>query len=71
MMNLTDWTRRQGIHPQIAFRWFREGTLAAEAGRQWNEYGKELANLGKDRPPAGIIAPIAGIIAVHDWTRAS
>ena len=25
-MNLTEWVRTQGIHPQAAFRWYREGT---------------------------------------------
>ena len=26
-MNLSEWADRQGVHPQIAYRWFREGTL--------------------------------------------
>ncbi|NNM97823.1 MAG: IS607 family transposase, partial [Candidatus Dormibacteraeota bacterium] len=26
-MNLTDWARAQGVHPQTAYRWFRLGTL--------------------------------------------
>ena len=26
-MNLREWADRQGIHPQTAYRWFREGTL--------------------------------------------
>jgi putative resolvase len=33
MMNLTDWARRQGIHPQTAYRWFCEGTLRVSAVR--------------------------------------
>lgn len=32
-MNLTEWARRQGVHPQTAYRWFREGTLLANAVR--------------------------------------
>ena len=32
-MNLTEWARRQGIHPQTAYRWFREGTLPVPAVR--------------------------------------
>lgn len=32
-MNLTDWARAQGIHPQTAYRWFREGTLPVPAVR--------------------------------------
>ena len=26
-VNLTEWARRQGIHPQTAYNWFRAGTL--------------------------------------------
>ena len=26
-VNLTEWARRQGIHPQTAYRWFHAGTL--------------------------------------------
>jgi putative resolvase len=32
-VNLTEWARRQGIHPQTAYRWFREGTLPVPAVR--------------------------------------
>lgn len=32
-MNLTEWARRQGVHPQTAYRWFREGTLPVPAVR--------------------------------------
>ncbi len=32
-MNLTVWARLQGIHPQTAYRWFREGTLPVPAVR--------------------------------------
>ena len=32
-MNLTEWARLQGIHPQTAYRWFREGTLPVPAVR--------------------------------------
>ena len=32
-MNLTEWARRQGIHPQTAYRWFREGRLPVPAVR--------------------------------------
>ncbi len=30
-MNLSEWADRQGVHPQIAYRWFREGTLPVPA----------------------------------------
>ena len=32
-MNLSEWAARQGIHPQTAYRWFREGTLPVPACR--------------------------------------
>ncbi len=30
-MNLREWALRQGIHPQTAYRWFREGKLPVPA----------------------------------------
>jgi len=32
-VNLTQWARLQGAHPQTAYRWFREGTLPVPAVR--------------------------------------
>ena len=32
-MNLTEWARVQGVHPQTAYRWFREGRLPVPAVR--------------------------------------
>lgn len=32
-MNLTEWAKAQGVHPQTAYRWFREGTLPVSAQR--------------------------------------
>ena len=32
-MNLTEWARTQGVHPQTEYRWFREGTLPVPAVR--------------------------------------
>ncbi|WP_343571438.1 IS607 family transposase [Mycobacterium sp.] len=32
-MNLTQWARSQGVHPQTAYRWFRDGTLPVPAVR--------------------------------------
>ncbi|MEU1691024.1 IS607 family transposase [Streptomyces hirsutus] len=32
-MNLTEWAKAQGVHPQTARRWFREGTLPVPARR--------------------------------------
>ena len=30
-MNLSEWADRQGVHPQTAYRWCREGTLPVPA----------------------------------------
>jgi putative resolvase len=32
-VNLTEWARAHGVHPQTAYRWFREGTLPVPAVR--------------------------------------
>jgi putative resolvase len=32
-VNLKEWARLQGVHPQTAYRWFREGTLPVPAVR--------------------------------------
>lgn len=32
-VNLTEWARVQGVHPQTAYRWFRQGTLPVPAVR--------------------------------------
>lgn len=32
-MNLTEWARRQGVHPHTAYRWFENGTLPVPAVR--------------------------------------
>ncbi|RZU74465.1 putative resolvase [Micromonospora kangleipakensis] len=32
-MKLAEWARRSGVHPQTAYRWFREGTMPVPARR--------------------------------------
>jgi putative resolvase len=32
-VNLTEWAKTQGVHPQTAYRWFREGMLPVPAQR--------------------------------------
>ncbi|MBT2452070.1 IS607 family transposase [Streptomyces sp. ISL-43] len=32
-MNLKEWAKAQGVHPQTAYRWFREGVLPVPAQR--------------------------------------
>jgi putative resolvase len=31
MVNLREWALAQGIHPQTAYRWYREGKLPVPA----------------------------------------
>jgi putative resolvase len=32
-VKLAEWARRNGVHPQTAYRWFREGTMPVPARR--------------------------------------
>ncbi|WP_327011809.1 IS607 family transposase [Dactylosporangium sp. NBC_01737] len=32
-MSVAEWARRNGVHPQTAYRWFREGTMPVPARR--------------------------------------
>jgi len=32
-VKLSEWARREGVHPKTAYRWFREGTLPVPAGQ--------------------------------------
>ncbi|MER6631359.1 IS607 family transposase [Streptomyces sp. NPDC000987] len=45
-MNLTEWAKAQGVHPQTAYRWFREGTLPVPAQRVGSR--TILVNVGVD-----------------------
>jgi putative resolvase len=33
LVKLAEWARRNGVHPQTAYRWFREGTMPVPARR--------------------------------------
>lgn len=46
-MNLTEWARAQGVHPQTAYRWFREDRMPAPARRL------ESGTIWVDAVPAG------------------
>jgi putative resolvase len=56
-VNLTEWARLQGIHPQTAYRWFREGTLPVPAVRV-NSRSVLVA-------PDAVIAPAQGGIGLY------
>lgn len=52
-MLLADWARRQGLHPQTAYRWFHNGTLPVPAVR----VGRRTILVN---PDAAAAAPAAG-----------
>jgi putative resolvase len=59
-VKLAEWARRNGVHPQTAYRWFREGTMPVPARRL----------------PTGTImvdvdAPVGGAEAVVVYARVS
>jgi putative resolvase len=51
-MNLTEWAKAQGVHPQTAYRWFREGTLPVPAQRVGPR--TILVNVGADAAPEAV-----------------
>ncbi|MFE7210220.1 IS607 family transposase [Streptomyces sp. NPDC001698] len=51
-MNLTEWARTQGVHPQTAYRWFREGTLPVPAQRVGPR--TILVNVGANTAPGAL-----------------
>ena len=64
IVNLTEWARRQGIHPHTAFRWFENGTLPVPAERVGPR--TILVNVG-----AAVVLPAAGLglyarVSSHD-----
>ncbi len=59
VMNLSEWANIQGIHPQSAYRWFREGTLPVPA----RQIGRLIlvGDLETSSPDAGITAVYARV----------
>ncbi len=51
-VNLTEWAKTQGVHPQTAYRWFREGTLPVPAQRVGPR--TILVNVGANAVPEAI-----------------
>ena len=61
-MNLSEWANVQGVHPQTAYRWFRQGTLpipARKMGRLILVGDHETSS-----PDAGITAVYARVSSV-------
>ncbi|WP_237749468.1 hypothetical protein [Streptomyces sp. SS] len=46
-MNLKEWAKAQGVHPQTSHRWFREGALPVPAN-EWNRAKKALEAAADD-----------------------
>jgi putative resolvase len=62
-VNLTEWARSEGVHPQTAYRWFREGTLPVPAVRV--NQRTVLVNPGGGDVPAGGVGLYARVSS-HD-----
>ena len=56
-MNLREWAIAQGVHPQTAYRWFREGTLPVPAVR----VGPRTILVN----PEAVTAPAAGGVGLY------
>ncbi|HEY5303214.1 MAG TPA: IS607 family transposase [Acidimicrobiales bacterium] len=58
-MNLSEWANVQGVHPQTAYRWFRQGTLPIPARKM----GRLIlvGDLETSSPDAGITAVYARV----------
>ncbi len=63
-MNLTEWAKTQGVHPQTAYRWFREGTLPVPAGRVWPR--TTLVNVEANALPEAIGLGRYARVSSHD-----
>lgn len=62
-MNLAEWARSEGVHPQTAYRWFREGTLPVPAVRV--NQRTVLVNPGNTGGPVGGVGLYARVSS-HD-----
>jgi putative resolvase len=50
-MKLAEWERANGVHPQTAYRWFRQGAMPVRARRLPS--GTTLVDTPSDSPPGG------------------
>ena len=63
-VNLTEWARVQGIHPQTAYRWLREGTLPVPAVRV--NQRTVLVSPGAPTEPASSSYGLYARVSSHD-----
>jgi len=63
-VNLTEWARAQGVHPQTAYRWFREGALPVPAVR----VNQRTVLVAPDTPvgPAAVAYGLYARVSSHD-----
>ncbi len=64
VVNLTEWARRQGIHPHTAFRWFENGTLPVPAERVGPR--TVLVNIDAAMAPPAVGLGLYARVSSHD-----
>lgn len=67
-MNLTEWARSQGVHPQTAYRWFRNGTLLVPAVRV-NKRTVLISQVSPQPGGGGIYASVSSYDLKSDLDR--
>jgi len=63
-VNLTEWARRQGVHPQTAYNWFGAGTLRVPAVRV-NQRTILVSPDAVDSTPQGALG-LSARVSSHD-----
>ena len=61
-MKLAEWARANGVHPQTAYRWFRQGTMPVPARRLSS--GTILVEAPAGRPPGRAV--LYARVSAHD-----
>src|SRR6266536_2080727 len=63
-MKLAEWARANGVHPQTAYRWFRQGTMPVPARRLPS--GTIMVDTPSSDSPQGERAVLYARVAAHD-----
>src|SRR6266545_3525802 len=69
-MKLAEWARANGVHPQTAYRWFRQGTMPVPARRLPSgtivvEHQDRLARFGVEHLEAALAAQGRRLLVVE------
>jgi putative resolvase len=67
-VNLTEWARLQGVHPQTAYRWFRQGSLPVPAVRVETEVGSGM-NGARPKVRRLLADPLVATVVVEHRDR--